>query len=112
MRGKHRYIREVYYLNNWYRYKLHLRELDEKTLIEAKMLFKSLKELPELDREILAAKYDRPTQRTGVNKVHPKDEDVARSLNMPVKEYSEKRRQVQRKLKEIMINNRIEELNN
>lgn len=111
MREKYKHIREVYYLNNWYRYKVNLKTLDEIEMKNAKMLFKALKELPGEDRSVLAAKYDKPTVWSGSNKVHPNDEDVAKSLDMPVKEYSEKRRQAQRKLNKIMINNKMEELN-
>lgn len=111
MTEKHSHIREIYYLNNWFRYKKNLKNLNEKKMQKAKILFKALKELSESDREILAAKYDRPTKWSGPTKVHPTDKDVADSLDMPVKEYSEKRRLAQHNLKETLIKQNLEESN-
>ncbi|MGO1356306.1 hypothetical protein [Alkalibacterium gilvum] len=95
-------LRESYYLNNWYRYKQNLKELNKGQLENMRALYKGLKELSVDDRNFLAVKYDRPTIWKGKNKVRPNDEMIAGELGMEVKEYSKQRREIQRKLKSIM----------
>ena len=87
-------LRESYYLNNWYRYKKNLKELNKTDLEKMRELYRGLKELPLEDRNFLAIKYDRPKR--------PNDEILAGELGMEVKEYSKQRREIQRKLKSIM----------
>ncbi|WP_161878621.1 hypothetical protein [Alkalibacterium sp. MB6] len=87
-------LRESYYLNNWYRYKKNLKELNKTELEKMRELYRGLKELPLEDRNFLAIKYDRPKR--------PNDEILAGELGMEVKEYSKQRREIQRKLKSIM----------
>lgn len=102
-------IRESYYLNNWYRYKKDLNDLDYANIKNAQQLFKALKELSEEDREFLAMKYDRPlTVKNGVT-VHPSDKNIAKEINIPTKRYATKRRLIQKKLKEIMIKQKMED---
>ena len=95
-------IREVYYLNNWYRYKVNLKELNFAQMNNARLLFKALKELSKEDRDFLAMKYDRPTIPTSRSRAHPSDKIVAAELNMEASEYTKQRRTVQKKLKLIM----------
>ena len=87
-------LRESYYLNNWYRYKKNLKELNKTELEKMRELYRGLKELQLEDRNFLAIKYDRPKR--------PNDEILAGELGMEVKEYSKQRREIQRKLKSIM----------
>lgn len=101
-------IREVYYLNNWYQYKVNLKELDFTQMNNAKLLFKALKELSKEDRDFLAMKYDRPTIPTSRSRTHPSDIMVADELGMEAKEYAKKRRQIQKNLKDIMEQQRLE----
>lgn len=102
-------IREVYYLNNWYRYKVNLKELNFAQMNNARLLFKALKELSKEDRDFLATKYDRPNIRKGESGYHPNDAIVAEELGMSVKEYTKKRRRIQKELREIMEQQRLEE---
>ncbi|WP_027108573.1 hypothetical protein [Lacticigenium naphthae] len=95
-------IRESYYLNNWYRYKKNIKDLEATGLSNAKRLFKALKELSTEDRNFLATKYDRPTIERGLIKAHPSDQIVADELDMEASEYTKQRRAVQKKLKLIM----------
>lgn len=72
------------------------------------MLLKALKEISEEDREFLAAKYDRPNIRKGESGYHPNDAIVADELGMSAKEYTKKRRRIQKELREIMEQQRLE----
>lgn len=99
---EHGHIREMYLLNNWYRYKSNLNELDYTEMQNLKTLFKGLKELSAADREVLAIKYDRKLKR-------PTDEEIAAELGMSKITYGKKRRQIQRKLKHIIIKQKLED---
>lgn len=97
------HVREVYYLNNWYRYKKNLKIMGSSELKNARMLFRALKELTQENREFLAMKYDRPKR--------PTDAYLAEELGMSKDRYVEKRRMIQRELKSIMISQKLKESN-
>lgn len=94
-------VRESYLLNNWYWYKRNVTKLVGINLKNARLLFKSLKELSTEERDFLAEKYDNPTIINGRAK-KPNDEMVAEELGMTKNQYALKRREVQKKLKRIM----------
>ena len=96
------HIREVYYLNNWYRYRKNLKELSHVEAKNAIVLFKALKELPESEREFLSAKYNRHKRI--------KDESLADLIGVELKDYRRARRRIQKKLKTIMQQQKLEEL--
>lgn len=96
-------IRETYYLNHWYYYKKHLKELDPLEVTNARRLFRGLKGLDPEERDFLALKYDQGMKR-------PIDKAIADELGMSLKAYREKRRIIQEKLKEIMETNKLEEM--
>ena len=95
-------VREAYYLNNWYRYKENLKQLNDSQLEMAKTLFRALKELDPADRIFLATKYDRPTIQSGKGRVHPSDRLVADELGMEATNYTKQRRVIQKKMNAIM----------
>lgn len=99
---EHGHIRESYLLNNWYRYRTNLNELDYTEMQNLKTLFKGLKELSAADRELLAIKYDRKLKR-------PTDEEIAAELSMSKITYGKKRRQIQRRLKHVIIKQKLED---
>ncbi|MFL2078730.1 hypothetical protein [Marinilactibacillus psychrotolerans] len=97
-------VREAYYLNHWIRYKKNLNDLDYTGIQQARLLFRSLKELSAEDREFLAMKYDPPSPNT----TRITDEAMAKKLGMTLHEYRVKRRLIQKRLKKIMVKHKIE----
>ena len=89
-------VRAVYLLNNWYRYKTNIKELDNIEMEYFKTLLRGLKELPPADRELLTIKFDKGLKR-------PTDKEVATELGLSKKVYATKKRSVQRDLERIII---------
>lgn len=84
-------IRSKYYLNNWHDYVTNIDLLSDTALINARLLFRALNELPEEDRYWLELKYARPRHRVNGTMTRLRDELIAEEIGITAKEYRKKR---------------------
>lgn len=87
-----------FYLRKWYRLQQNINNLNSLELVEAKILYSSLAELSEQERDFLGAKYFTPLRTVNGVRTLITDKEVADSLDMSIKEYKKEKQRLERNL--------------